>query len=59
MPVLLADSHLSLCNAANECFWEHEWSCHGSCSGWNQHDYFSNTIALHNDNDITVSARSS
>ena len=45
----------SLYNAANECFWEHEWSCHGSCSGWNQHDYFSNTINLHNNNDIAVS----
>ena len=41
--------------AADDCFWAHEWSCHGSCSGWNQHDYFSNTIKLHNDNDIAVS----
>ncbi len=40
---------------ANECFWSHEWSCHGSCSGWNQHDYFANTISLHNNNDIAVS----
>lgn len=41
-------------HAANECFWSHEWSCHGSCSGWNQHDYFANTISLHNNNDIAV-----
>ena len=44
---------LHLC-AADDCFWAHEWSCHGSCSGWNQHDYFSNVISLHNDNDIAV-----
>ena len=51
-------AHHRLCDcAANECFWSHEWSCHGSCSGWNQHDYFSNTINLHNNNDIAVSAK--
>lgn len=54
----LLSTHCGLCYcAANECFWSHEWSCHGSCSGWNQHDYFSNTINLHNNNDIAVSAK--
>ncbi len=30
--------------AANEEFWEHEWQCHGTCSGFSLPDYFTNAI---------------
>ena len=44
--------------AANECFWEHEWDCHGSCSGLSQQDYFQETLNLHSQYDISVGALS-
>lgn len=52
-----AESFEVLC-AANECFWEHEWDCHGSCSGLTQQDYFQETLNLHSQYDISVGALS-
>ncbi|CAL8467296.1 g6833 [Coccomyxa elongata] len=39
---------------ANECFWEHEWDCHGSCSGLAQQDYFQGVLDLHSKYDISA-----
>lgn len=48
-------SNLDLLGAVNTCFWEHEWDCHGSCSGLTQQDYFQDTLKLHYKYDIAVS----
>jgi ribonuclease I len=42
------------CSTDDECFWSHEWSCHGSCSGLSQEDYFSSVMKLHEEYDIKV-----
>ncbi|XP_024363792.2 ribonuclease 1 [Physcomitrium patens] len=47
------------CNSkrGNEDFWEHEWSKHGTCSGFTQREYFQNSVDLYNDYDITGALR--
>jgi ribonuclease T2 len=30
----------------NEDFWEHEWTKHGTCTTFSQHDYFQTTCGL-------------
>jgi ribonuclease T2 len=37
----------------NEGFWEHEWSKHGTCSGFTQRRYFEASLELYNRYDIT------
>lgn len=44
---------LACTSSHNEDFWEHEWSKHGTCSGFTQHDYFQSSIDLYNNYDIT------
>lgn len=44
---------LACTSSHNEDFWEHEWSKHGTCSGFTQHQYFQSSIDLYNNYDIT------
>lgn len=52
--VLCVHEILACVCAENPCFWEHEWDCHGSCSGFKQQDYFQKTLDLHKRYDIAV-----
>ncbi|KAK9916322.1 hypothetical protein WJX75_001236 [Coccomyxa subellipsoidea] len=40
--------------SANECFWSHEWDCHGSCSGLSQQEYFQGVLNLHSQYNISA-----
>ena len=41
--------------ADDDCFHNHEWECHGTCSGLSQPDYFKDVIDLHKTANIAVS----
>ncbi len=37
----------------SESFWNHEWTTHGTCSGFSQHAYFKAALNLYNQYDLT------
>lgn len=37
----------------SESFWDHEWTTHGTCSGFSQHAYFKAALNLYNQYDLT------
>jgi ribonuclease T2 len=45
---------LACTSTHNEDFWEHEWSKHGTCSGFTQRYYFAASLNLYHDYDITA-----
>jgi len=43
----------------NDCFHNHEWQCHGTCSGLSQGDYFASVINLHKQYNIAEALENS
>ena len=42
------------CHAANDCFYRHEWACHGTCSGQSQVEYITAVLNLNDQYPIQV-----
>jgi hypothetical protein len=56
-PLRLTALHLALLPGANEEFWNHEWTRHGTCAApvlATQHDFFAEVLDLHHDFNLEV-----